>query len=119
MGELSSLKGDMTKKEEELRKALENMRRADERVKTLTSQMEVVKNSVVEEFKSSEAYDDNNTKYFIAGFSLLKKQVKEKNPELDFETFQSFEDDKSMMPAEGGDGWTTFVDPQMDDDATS
>jgi hypothetical protein len=50
---------------------------------------------------------------------LLKKQAKEKHPELDFETFQSFEDDKSMMPAEGGDGGTTFVDPQMDDDATS
>jgi hypothetical protein len=52
----------MTKKEEELRKALDDTRRADERVKTLTSQMEAVKTSVVEEFKSSEAYDDNNTK---------------------------------------------------------
>ncbi len=119
VGELSSLKGDMAKKEEELMKALDDARIADERVKTLTSQMESVKISVVEDFKSSEFYDDNNTKYFLSGFSLLKKQAKEKYPELDFDIFQPFEDNESTMPTEGGDGGATSTDPQMDDDATS
>uniref|UniRef100_A0A2N9FYM5 Uncharacterized protein n=1 Tax=Fagus sylvatica TaxID=28930 RepID=A0A2N9FYM5_FAGSY len=73
----------------------------------------------VEEFKSSEAYDDNNTKYFLAGFSLLKRQAKEKYPDLDFEAFQPFDDDESVMPVEDVDGGTTSADPQMDDDAAS
>ena len=81
--------------------------------------MEAVKTSAVEEFKSSEVYNDNNTKYFLAGFSLLKKQEKEKYPELDFDIFQPFDDDESMMPADGGDGGTTSADPQLDNDAAS
>ena len=104
VGEMLSLKVEMAAKEEELKKAMEDKRSADERMKTLTSQMEAIKTSAVEEFKSSEAYDDNNNKYFLAKFSLLKKQAKEKYPNLDFEVFQPFEDDESMMPIDGGDG---------------
>ena len=81
--------------------------------------MEAVKVSAVEEFKSSDAYGDNNTKYFLAGFSLLKRQAKEKYPDLDFEAFQPFENDEAVMPIEEVDGGTTSVDPQLDDDAAS
>uniref|UniRef100_A0A2N9HWH4 Uncharacterized protein n=1 Tax=Fagus sylvatica TaxID=28930 RepID=A0A2N9HWH4_FAGSY len=112
-------KGDMTRKEEDLRKALDGAKRANEQVKMLASQLEAAKVSAVEEFKSSEAYDDNNTKYFLSGFSFLKKQAKEKYPELDFDVFQPFEDDESMMPVDDGNIGTTSADPQMDDDATS
>jgi predicted nuclease with TOPRIM domain len=115
VGEMSSLKAEMAAKEEELRRVLDNKRSVEERLTTLTSQMEAVKASAVEEFKSSEAYDDNNTKYFLAGFSLLKWQAKEKYPNLDIEVFQPFEDDESVMPVDGGDE----VDPQLDDDAAS
>uniref|UniRef100_A0A2N9G8P9 Uncharacterized protein n=1 Tax=Fagus sylvatica TaxID=28930 RepID=A0A2N9G8P9_FAGSY len=73
VGELSSLKVDMTTKDEELRKVMAENKGAHERVKTLTSQLETIKTLTVEEFKSSEAYDDINTKYFIAGFELLRK----------------------------------------------
>ncbi len=119
MGELSLLKGDVTRKEEDLRKALDDAKRADEQVKMLASQMEAAKVSAVEEFKSSEAYDDNNIKYFLSGFNFLKKQAKEKYPELDFDVFQPFEDDESMMPVDDGNVGMTSADPQMDDDATS
>ena len=98
-------------KDEELRKALVNKKSADERLKVLTSQMEAIKISVVEEFKLSEAYDDNNTKYFLAGFELLKKQAKEKYPDLDFEVFQPYEDDEFVMPVNGGNEGTTSVNP--------
>ena len=118
VGELSTLKVDMTRKEEELLKALDGAKRADEQMKVLASQLETARISVVEEFKSSEAFDDNNTKYFLSGFSFLKKQAKEKYPELDFEAFQPFDDDESMMPVGGGDVGTASAD-QMDDDATS
>ena len=119
VGELSSLKVGMTTKDKELRKALAYKMSANEWLTVLTFQMETIKTSTVEEFKSSEAYDDNNTKYFLAGFELLKKQAKEKYPDLDFEVFQPYEDDESMMLAEDGNVGTTSTDPQMDDDATS
>jgi chromosome segregation ATPase len=118
VGELSSAKADLTRKDEDLRRALDDVKRADEQVKKLTSQLEVAKVSAVEDFKSSEAYDDNNTKYFLSGFSFLKKQAKEKYPELDFEAFQPFDDDESVMPV-GDDNAGPSTDPQMDDDATS
>ena len=88
-------------------------------MKVLTSQLETIKTSTVEEFKSLKAYDDNNTKYFLAGFELFKKQAKEKYPDLDVEAFQPYEDDESVMPADDGNVGTTFAEPQMDDDATS
>ena len=98
-------------KDEELKKAMADKKSADERLKVLTSQMEAIKISAVEEFKSSEAYDDNNTKYFLVGFELLKKQAKEKYPDLDFEVFQPYEDDEFVMPVNGGNEGTTSVDP--------
>uniref|UniRef100_A0A2N9HBC9 Uncharacterized protein n=1 Tax=Fagus sylvatica TaxID=28930 RepID=A0A2N9HBC9_FAGSY len=119
VGEMASLKVEMAVKEDELKKEMAERKTSDERLEGLTLQMEAVKVSAVEEFKSSEAYDDNNTKYFLAGFSLLKRQAKEKYPDLDFEAFQPFEDDESVMPVEGVDGGTTPVDPQLDDDAAS
>ncbi len=117
--EMASFKVKMAVKEDELKKETAGRRNADERLERLTSQMEAIKVSAVEEFKSSEAYDDNNTKYFLTGFSLLKRQAKEKYPDLDFEAFQPFEDDESVMPVEEVDGGTTAVDPQLDDDAAS
>ena len=119
VGEMASLKVEMAVKEDELKKEAAGRRNADERLEKLTSQMEAIKVSAVEEFKSSEAYDDNNTKYCLAGFSLLKRQAKEKYPDLDFEAFQPFEDDESVMPVEEVDGGTTSVDPQLVDDAAS
>jgi ribosomal protein S1 len=119
VGEMVSLKVEMAVKEDELKKEMAGRRTTDERLERLTLQMEAVKVSAMEEFKSSKAYDDNNTKYFLAGFSLLKRQVKEKYPDLDFEAFQPFEDDESVMPVEEVDGGTTSVDPQLDDDAAS
>ena len=117
VGEVSTLKAGMSRKDEELKKALDNAKRYDKQVKKLASQLEVARVSAVEEFKSSEAYDDVNTKYFLSGFNLLKKQAKEKFPELDFDVFQPFDDDESTMPADEGN--TTVTDPQTEDDATS
>ena len=117
VGEMSTLKANMARKDEDLKKALDGAKRSDEQAKRLASQLEGARVSAVEEFKSSEAYDDNNTKYFLSGFSFLKKQAKEKYPELDFEAFQPFDDDESVMPVDDNVGPST--DPQMDDDATS
>jgi hypothetical protein len=119
VGELSTLKADLSKKDEDLKRELDETRKSDEHARMLASQLEGAKVSAVDEFKSSEAYDDVNTKYFLSGFNLLKKQAKEKFPELDFDGFQPFDDDESTMPAGEENVENLASDPQMDDDATS
>uniref|UniRef100_A0A2N9I0Y0 Uncharacterized protein n=1 Tax=Fagus sylvatica TaxID=28930 RepID=A0A2N9I0Y0_FAGSY len=74
---------------------------------------------VVEEYKSSDACDDNNTKYFLAGFELLRKQAKEKYPDLDFDVFQPYEDDDSVASVEERNDAVVSVDPQLTNDATT
>ena len=65
-------------KEKELRRMTESYRKALDQLKTLSEQMETVGARAVEEYKSSDACDDNNTKYFLTGFKLFRKQAKEK-----------------------------------------
>uniref|UniRef100_A0A2N9J3R0 Uncharacterized protein n=1 Tax=Fagus sylvatica TaxID=28930 RepID=A0A2N9J3R0_FAGSY len=90
VGEMASLKVEMAVKEDELKK------------------------------ESSEAYDDNNTKYFLAGFSLLKRQGERRStPTLTLKPSSRLRMTKSVMPVEDVDGGTTSADPQMDDDAAS
>uniref|UniRef100_A0A2N9F9M7 Tf2-1-like SH3-like domain-containing protein n=1 Tax=Fagus sylvatica TaxID=28930 RepID=A0A2N9F9M7_FAGSY len=71
----------------------------------------------MEEFKSFDACDDNNTKYFLVSFELLRKQAKEKYPDLDFDIFQLYEDDDSVALLE--DKNEEAVDPQLVDDTTT
>ncbi len=81
--------------------------------------METAGARVVEEYKSSDACDDNNTKYFLAGFELLRKQAKEKYPDLDFDVFQPYEDDDSVASVEERNDAVVSVDPQLTNDATT
>ena len=106
-------------KDEELRKTKESYEKALDQLKTLSEQMEAAGARAVEEYKSSDVCDDNNTKYFLVGFELLRKQAKEKYPDLDFDVFQPHEDDDSVVPAQEGDEATASIHPQLTDDATS
>jgi hypothetical protein len=81
--------------------------------------METAGARAVEEYKSSDACDDNKTKYFLAGFELLRKQAKQKYPDLDFDVFQSYEDDDFITPVEERNDATALVDPQLTDDTTN
>jgi hypothetical protein len=92
---------------------------AVDQMKVLTDQMEAVKIAAVEEFKLSDAYDDNNTKYFLSGFELLRKKSKGKYLDFDFYVFQPYEDDDSMMPIKEGGDAAASADPQLDNDATT
>ena len=79
--------------------------------------METAGARAVEEYKSFDACDDNNTKYFLMGFELLRKQAKAKYPDLDFDVFQPYEDDEFIAPMEEGDEAVASVDLQLADDA--
>jgi hypothetical protein len=81
--------------------------------------METARARAVKEYKSSDACDDNNTKYFLAGFKLFRKQAKEKYPDLDFDVFQSYENDDSVALVDGGNDAAALADPQLVDDATN
>ena len=63
----------MAAKDVELKKALDENVRITERLRELIDQVGMIKASAVEEFKSSEEYDNNNTKYLLADFELLRK----------------------------------------------
>ena len=106
-------------KDEELRKTKESYEKALDQLKTLSEQMEAAGARAVEEYKSSDAYDDNNTKYFLAGFELLRKQAKEKYPNVDFDVFQPYQDNDLVAPVKERDEEAPSVDPQLTDDATN
>jgi ribosomal protein S1 len=98
-------------KDEELKRTKESHMKALDQLKVLSDQMETVGARAVEEYKSSDACDDNNTKYFLAGFELLRKQAKAKYPDLDFDVFQPYEDDDSVAPVEERDRAVVSIDP--------
>ncbi len=106
-------------KDEKLKRTKESHMKALDQLKVLSDQMEAAGARAIEEYKSSDACDDNNTKYFLAGFELLRKQAKAKYPDLDFDVFQPNEDDDSVAPMEEGDGAAASVDPQLADDTTN
>ena len=66
--DLAKLKMDVSTKDEEMNKTAESYRKALDKLKALSKQMESAKFNAVEEYKLSDAYDDNNTKYFLTGF---------------------------------------------------
>ena len=117
--DLAKLKMDVCTKDEKLSRMTKSYKKALDQLKDLSEQMESLKAYVMEEYKLSDARDDNNTKYFLAGFELLRKQAKEKYPDLDFDVFQPYEDDDSVMLVEKGGDVAASVDPQLDDDATT
>ncbi len=98
-------------KDEELKRTKESHMKALDQLKVLSDQMETVGARAVEEYKSSDACDDNNTKFFLAGFELLRKQAKAKYPDLDFDVFQPYEDDDSVAPVEERDRAVASIDP--------
>ena len=116
---LAKLKMDMSTKDEEMNKTAESYKKTLDQLKTLSKQMESVKFNVVEEYKSFDACDDNNTKYFLAGFELLRKQAKEKYLDLNFDIFQPYEDDDSVALLDKGNEVTGVVDPYLVGNATT
>ena len=110
---------EVSMKDEELRRTIESYGKALDQLKALSEQMETAGARAVEEYKSSDACDDNSTKYFLAGFELLRKQANEKYPDLDFVVFQPYEDDDSIAPVEERNVAVASVGPQLTDDATT
>ena len=117
--ELTRIGIEASVKDDKLKRTKESYGKALDQLKVLSEQMETAGARVVEEYKSFDACDDNNTKYFLAGFELLRKQAKEKYPDLNFDIFQPYEDDDSVAPVQERDEAAPSVDPQLTDDATS
>ena len=67
---------------------------------------------IISEFRSSEAFEDINTRYFLFGFEAFRKQAVERFPNLDFSAFQPYDDEDSVV--DGGQD-----DQASDDDVSS
>ncbi len=68
----------------------------------------------VEEYSSSEAFDDNNIQYFYSDFEAFPKQATELFKDIDCTIFKPYDDDNSIME-EAANG---KADGQLADDAT-
>jgi hypothetical protein len=116
---LAKLRMDVSTKDEEMNKTAESYKKTLDQLKTLSEQMESAKFNAVEEYKLFDVCNDNNTKYFLAGFELLRKQAKEKYLDLDFDIFQPYEDNDSVAPLDKRNKVTGVVDPYLVGDATT
>jgi hypothetical protein len=65
----------------------------------LVGQVEGSKAAAVSEFRASEAFKDNNTRYFLSGFEDFRKQAVQRFPGLDFSTLQPYDDEDSVVDA--------------------
>jgi hypothetical protein len=77
-------------------------------------QVEGAKAAAVSDYKTSEAFEDNNLQCFISGFEAFRKQAKEKYPDLAFTEFQPYDDTDSV-----NDGGEKVNDTDQVDDATT
>ena len=110
MDDITRMGMEASIKDEELKRTKESYMKTLDQLKVLSDQMETAGTRAVEEYKSSDAYKDN-TKYFLVGFELLRKQAKEKYPNLDFDVFQLYEDNDSVAPVEEREEAVLSVDP--------
>ena len=51
------------------------------------------------DFRSSEAFEDINTRYFLSGFEAFRKQAVQRFPGLAFSALQPYDDEDSVMDA--------------------
>jgi hypothetical protein len=77
-------------------------------------QIEGARVAAVSEYQASEAFEDNNLRFFYSSFKAFQKQAKERYPEVDFFAFLLYDDTESV----NDDGGTGNGGDQADD-ATS
>uniref|UniRef100_A0A2N9G8I1 Uncharacterized protein n=1 Tax=Fagus sylvatica TaxID=28930 RepID=A0A2N9G8I1_FAGSY len=63
------------------------------------SKIERAKEAAVSEFRSSDAFEDIVTRYFLSGFEAFRKQAVQRFPGLDFLALQPYDDVDSVADA--------------------
>lgn len=70
---LERLKAELMERDDDVKVAVEAKDKVMADLQHLVGQIERAKAVAVLEFKASEAFDDNNTRYFLSGFEAFRK----------------------------------------------
>ena len=111
LAEAENLKKDLKAREDDVKAAVEAKDKAEADFKHLFGQIEGAKEVAVSDFRSSEAFEDINTRYFLSGFEAFRKQAVQRFPGLAFSALQPYDDEDSVMDAS--------QDQEGDEDVTS
>ncbi len=110
--ELEKVKAGLKVRDDNIKVVVDAKDKAVTDLQHLVSQIEGAKAAVVSEFRSSEAFEDINMRYFLSGFEAFRKQAAEHFLDLDFSALQPYDVEDSVV--DGGQD-----DQAGDDDVSS
>jgi predicted nucleic acid-binding Zn-ribbon protein len=96
LDEADKLKKELKAKDDDIKAVSDAKDKAVADFKHLVSQIEGAKGAAVSEFRSSEAFEDTVTRYFLSGFEAFRKQAVQRFPGLDFSALQPYDDVDSV-----------------------
>lgn len=109
--ELEKLRAELVARDGDVKVAVEAKDKVVVDLQHLIGQIEGAKVAAVSQYRAFEAFDDNNTRYFLSGFETFCKKAGEHFPDLDFSVSQPYNDNDSIV--EGVD--EAQFDDQVDD----
>lgn len=110
--ELEKVKAELKAREGDVKVAVDAKDKAVADLQHLVDQIEGAKAAAMSEFRSSEAFEHVNTRYYLAGFEAFRKQAAEHFLDLDFSALQPYDVEDSVV--DGGQD-----DQAGDDDVSS
>ena len=99
LDEANKLRKELKVRDDDVKAAVEAKDKAVAELKHLVGQIEGAKEAAVSEFRSSDAFEDIVTRYFLSGFEAFRKQAVQHFPGLDFSPLQPYDDVDSVVDA--------------------
>jgi ABC-type transporter Mla subunit MlaD len=99
LDEVDKLKKELKARDDDIKAAVDAKDKAVAELKHLVSKIERAKEAAVSEFRSSDAFEDIVTRYFLSGFEAFRKQAVQRFPGLDFSALQPYDDVDSVADA--------------------
>ena len=96
LDEADKLKKELKARDDDTKAAVDAKDKAVAELKHLVGQIEGAKEAAVSEFRSSDAFEDIVTRYFLSGFEAFRKQAVQRFPGLDFSSLQPYDDVDSV-----------------------
>jgi ABC-type transporter Mla subunit MlaD len=95
--ELEKVKAELKARDDDVKVAVEAKDKAVVDLQHLVGQIEGAKATAVSEFRASKAFEDINMHYFLSSLEAFRKQAAERFPDLDFSTFQPYDNEESVV----------------------
>ena len=93
------LKKELKARDDDVKATVDAKDKAVADLKHLVGQIEGAKEAAMSEFRSSEAFEDIVTRYFLSGFEAFRKQAVQRFPDLEFSALQTYDNVNSVADA--------------------